>query len=184
MHRPALLAAAALVVAASPARADSERALSVGLGWATFSVPGEKTPQNAMPSAVTPDVGGTLSVQYEHMIGSDLGLRVEVAGGVFYGGEGKDQSPTSYAGLGDAGVVFRFDVLKYVPYAFAGLGAVVTGGGPIARGLDPVLAIGGGLDILASRQHSYGFEARLASFGGDVTVFTLGVRGTTRWGFF
>lgn len=184
MLRPALLAAAAVVFAPGAAAADSERALSVGLGWATFSVPGEATMQNAMPPAVTPTVGGTLSLQYEHMIGSDLGLRAELAGGLFYGGEGKDQSPASFAGLADAGVVFRFDVLKYVPYAFGGLGVVATGGGPIARGLDPVLAIGGGLDILASRQHSYGFEARLASFGGDVTVFTLGVRATTRWGFF
>lgn len=185
MPRPAPLAATAVVLAlGAPARADSERALSVGLGWATFSVPGDVTPQNMMPPAVTPTVGGTLSLQYEHMIGSDFGFRAELAGGLFYGGEGKDQSPASYAGLADAGVVFRFDVLKYVPYAFAGLGAVATGGGPIARGLDPVLAIGGGVDVLASRQHSYGFEARLASFGGDVTVFTLGVRGTTRWGFF
>ena len=127
MLRPALLPAAAVVLAlGQPALADSERALSVGLGWATFSVPGESTMSDMMPPAVTPTVGGTLSVQYEHMIGSDLGLRAELAGGVFYGGEGKDQSPTSYAGLADAGVVFRFDVLKYVPYAFAGLGAVAT----------------------------------------------------------
>lgn len=167
-----------------PVRADSERALSGGLGWATFSVPGKSTNMNMDPPAVTPTVGGTLSVQYEHMIGTDLGLRAELAGGLFYGGQAEGQSATSYAGLADAGVVFRFDVLKYVPYAFAGIGAVATGGGPIDRGVDAVLAIGGGLDILVSRQRSYGFEARLASFGGDVTVFTLGLRATTRWGFF
>ncbi len=185
MPRPASLAAAAVILALGlPARADSERALSAGLGWATFSVPGKSTAMNMDPPAVTPTVGGTLSVQYEHMIGSDLGLRAELAGGLFYGGEAEMQSATSYAGLADAGIVFRFDVLKYVPYAFAGGGVVATGGGPIARGVDPVLVIGGGLDILASRQHSYGFEARLASFGGDVTVFTLGIRATTRWGFF
>jgi len=182
MRRSAALAVLALA-ASRPALADSERALSVGLGWATFSVPGK--PVNGMtPPAVTPDVGGALSVMYEHMIGSDLGLRAELAGGLFYGGENKDQSPTSFAGLVDAGVVFRFDVLKYVPYAFGGLGAIGTGGGPIDGGVDLVLAVGGGLDILASRQHSYGFEARIASFGGDVTVFTLGVRGSTRWGYF
>lgn len=185
MPRPTPLAAAAVILALGhPARADSERALSAGLGWATFSVPGKSTTMNMDPPAVTPTVGGTLSVQYEHMIGSDLGLRAELAGGLFYGGEAEMQSATSYAGLADAGVVFRFDVLKYVPYAFGGAGVVASGGGPIARGLDPVLVIGGGLDILASRQHSYGFEVRLASFGGDVTVFTLGIRATTRWGFF
>ena len=178
-----LLPAALLAVLGGVAHADSERALSVGLGWATFSVPCKAVGAMAPPS-ISPDVGGALAVTYEHMVGSDLGLRAELAGGVFYGGAGKDQSNTSFAALGDAGVVFRFDVLKYVPYAFGGIGAVATTGGPIDGGLDFVLAVGGGLDILASRARSYGLEARLASFGGDVTVFTLGVRGTTRWGYF
>jgi len=177
------LALLAVIGSRGVAHGDSERALSVGLGWATFSVPGEAV-NNMEPPSISPDVGGALAVTYEHAIGSDLGLRAELAGGVFYGGAGKDQSNTSFAALGDAGVVFRFDVLKYVPYAFGGVGAVATVGGPIDRGLDFVLAVGGGLDILASRARSYGFEARLASFGGDVTVFTLGVRGTSRWGYF
>jgi hypothetical protein len=181
-----LLVPLALVAsAAGSARADSEKAASVSLGWATFSVPGVKMEGAPGPvPQVTPEVGGTVSAMYEHMIGSDLGLRAEGAFGVFYGGEAKGQQSTSYAGVADAGVVFRFDVLKYVPYAFGGLGVVKTWGGPIGSELAPVLAIGGGLDILASRQRSYGFELRIASFGGDLTVFTLGIRGTTRWGYF
>jgi hypothetical protein len=177
---PALLGVALVGRVAS---ADSERALSAGVGWATFSVPGKAT-GNMAPPSISPDVGGAVAVTYEHMIGSDLGLRAELAGGLFYGGAGKDQSNTAYAGLADAGVVFRFDVLKYVPYAFGGVGTIYSGGGPIEGGLDFVLAVGGGLDVLVSRARSYGVEARLASFGGDVTVFTLGVRGTTRWGYF
>jgi len=86
--------------------------------------------------------------------------------------------------LGDAGVVFRFDVLKFVPYAFGGLGGIMAGGGPIDRGTDFVLVVGGGVDWLQSRERSLGLEARVASFGGDVTVVTFGVRGTVRWGFF
>jgi hypothetical protein len=74
--------------------------------------------------------------------------------------------------------------LKYVPYAFGGVGGVATTGGPIDRGVNFVLVVGGGLDWLTSRSRSYGIEGRLASFGGDVTVFTLGVRGTLRWGYF
>jgi hypothetical protein len=35
-----------------------------------------------------------------------------------------------------------------------------------------------------SRSRSYGIEGRLASFGGDVTIFTFGLRGTVRWGYF
>ena len=51
-------------------------------------------------------------------------------------------------------------------------------------GADFVLCIGGGLDILESRSRSWGLEGRLASFGGDITLFTVGLRGTIRWGYF
>src|SRR5262249_41364105 len=69
-----------------------------------------------------------------------------------------------------------------VPYLFGGLGGVVSGGGPIDRGADFVLVVGGGVDWLVSRERSLGLEARIASFGGDITVGTCGVRGTVRWG--
>jgi hypothetical protein len=179
----ALLAITAVCVPA--AWAENERALSVGVSWATFSTQGTQMGSGSMqPPAVSPDVGGALSVIYEHAIGSDIALRGEVSGGVFYGGNDNTQSSVSYAAIGDAGAVFRFDVLKYVPYAFGGIGGMVTERGPIDRGAQLVLTIGGGLDVLVSRSRSWGIEGRLASFGGDVTVFTLGVRGTTRWGYF
>jgi hypothetical protein len=168
---------------AAPASAEGERALSVGLSWATFSVPGVAE-GNMEPPNVTPDVGGALAGIYEHAVGSDFSLRAELAGGLFYGGQDMAQSALSYAGIVDVGATFRFDVLKYVPYAFGGVGAVMTTGGPIGSHTTFVLAVGGGLDVLASRDKSWGIEARLASFGGDVTVFTLGLRATTRWGYF
>ncbi len=172
-----------LVLVATPAWAEGERALSVNLGWATFSVPG-KPVGNMAPPTLSPDVGGALGVSYEHAIGTDIALRGEVAGGLFYGGNGKKQSADSFAGLADVGLTFRFDVLKYVPYAFGGVGGVVSGGGPIDNGADFVLCIGGGLDVLQSRERSWGVEGRLASFGGNITLFTLGLRGTIRWGYF
>jgi hypothetical protein len=181
--RPALLALAVLAIAVPRAHAENERALSLGLGWATFSAPGQAS-GNMAPPSVSPDIGGALAVTYERAIGSDVALRGELAAGVFYGGNTDDESATSFAALGDAGITYRFDVLKYVPYAFAGVGAVGTTGGPIERDVDFVLAIGGGLDVLTSRARSWGIEGRLASFGGDVTVFTLGVRVTRRWGYF
>jgi hypothetical protein len=168
---------------AAPAWAEGDRAVSVSLGWATFSVPG-KAMGNMAPPTQSPDVGGTLGASYEYAIGTDLALRGELAGGLFYGGNGKNQTPTSYAGIGDVGITFRFDVLKYVPYAFGGIGGVLSGGGPIDKGADFVLCIGGGLDVLQSRARSWGVEGRLASFGGSITVFTLGLRGTIRWGYF
>lgn len=171
-----------LILAAPVARAD-EQALSVGAGFATFSAPGEQMGEMTPPQ-VSPSGGGALAVSYERAIGTDVALRGEFALGLFFGGNSDNQSSRSYAVLGDAGAVFRFDVFKYVPYAFAGVGAVTAGGGPIDRGTDLVLVVGAGLDRLWSRTRSAGLELRIASFGGDITVFTVGLRGTTRWGFF
>jgi hypothetical protein len=174
----------AICAIAAPARAEGESALSLGLSWATFSAPGKKSGNGQQPPAVSPDAGGMLSLSYERAFGTDFALRGEVAGGLFYGGAQKGESNVSYAALGDVGVTYRFDVLKYVPYAFGGIGGVYSGGGPIDHGADWILAVGGGLDDLLSRDRSVGIEARLASFGGDITLFTIGVRGTLRWGYF
>lgn len=175
----------ALGLGGGAARADSEQAVSVGLGWATFSALGEPV-GNQEPPSLAPTIGGSLGVSYERYFGTDFAVRAEIVGGLFYGGgdEKQMQSQTSNALLADAGAAVRFDVLQFVPYAFVGLGAVTTGGGPLDRGTDAVLVIGGGVDWLQSRARSYGLEARLASFGGDVTVVTVGIRGTTRWGYF
>ena len=178
-----LAAIALLTLAAGTAHAEGDEALSVGLGWASFSVPGKPVGKQAPPT-LSPDYGGALAVSYERSLSTDLSLRGELAGGVFRGGGQAMQGKTSYAALGDAGVVFRFDVLKVVPYAFAGLGGVTAGGGPIDRGTAFVVVVGGGVDWLESRERSLGLEARVASFGGDVTLVTFGVRGTVRWGYF
>lgn len=170
-----------LIVATGNAHADGERAVSAGLGWATFSALGKPMGRQAPPS-LSPDIGGVLVGSYEYSISSDVALRGELAGGVFYGGGQAMQSNTSYAALGDAGAVFRFDVLKVVPYLFGGAGGVASGGGPIDRGVDFVLVVGAGVDWLYSRERSIGLEARVASFGGDITIATFGVRGTLRWG--
>jgi hypothetical protein len=177
--------ASAIVVAAlaRTAAAEGDRALSLGLGWATWSAPGKKVGSMA-PPALSPDGGVALSVAYEHAIGTDVALRGQLVGSAFSGGAQKGESNTSYAALAAAGAEVRFDVLRHVPYAFAEVGGVVSGGGPIARGAEFVLAIGGGVDWLASRSRSLGGELTIASFGGDVTVVTIGVRGSVRWGYF
>lgn len=171
------------MLASGSARADDEQALSVGLGYASFSAPGVAMGKMEPPS-VSPDWGFGASGTYERAIGSDLALRADLAAGLFRGGGTKDQSVTSYAALGSVGATVRFDILRAVPYAFGGVGAVGSMGGPIDRGLTYVLAIGGGVDYLFDRERSMGLEIRLASFGGDVTVLTANVRLTRRWGFF
>lgn len=185
MRSAAFATVAFAIVAASggTATADGDRAVSVSLGWATFSAPGQAM-EDQVPPTVNPDLGGVLALSYEHSVSTDVSLRAELAGGVFHGGAMEMQGNTSLALLGDAGVAFRFDVLKFVPYAFGGLGAVAAGGGPLEGGVDLVLVAGGGLDWLRSRERSYGVEVRVASFVGDLTLVTFGVRGTLRWGFF
>ncbi len=181
------VAALALVLAAGPAHADDEQALSAGVGFATFSMPGKPMGDMAPPT-ISPGGGETLTLSYERAIGSDVSLRGALSGALFHGGNEDNESSVSYAALADVGLTFRFDVLRSVPYAFAGVGGVYSGGGPIDAaensGMDFVVVVGGGVDHLLSRTRSIGGEVRLASFGGDITVFTIGVRGTCRWGFF
>ena len=98
--RPALLALLLVLASGVPrAHAENERAFSIGLGWATFSVPGEAS-GNMAPPSVSPDVGGALAFTYEHALGSDVALRGELAGGLFYGGNTDEQGALSYLGLG------------------------------------------------------------------------------------
>ena len=167
---------------ARDARAEDERALSVSAGWATFSAPG-KPMRSATPPEVAPDVGGALSVIYERAIGTDLVLRGEAAGAMFSGGNTMKETALSYAAVGDVGIEYRFDILRYVPYAFGGVGGMLTSGGPLGSSGQAVIVVGGGLDVLSNRARSWGIEGRLAAFGGTVTVFTLGLRGTIRWGY-
>jgi hypothetical protein len=168
----ALAAAAALAALPRPARAD-ESAISGAVGWAGFTLPGEDDMD------VSSFLGGQLAFEYEHAFGEALSVRVEAAGAVFHHEDG-----TGWLALGDAGLVYRFDVLKYVPYVFGGVGVVTVGGGPLPSTTDPVLVLGGGVDVLKSREWSWGGEVRLASFAGDVTTISVGVRITRRWGFF
>ncbi len=176
-----------VIAVAVPVHAEGERALSLGAGFATFSTPGKKT-GTMEPPAVTPDWGTSLSLVYERAVGTDFSLRGELAGALFEGGnDPKTQSATSYAGLAAIGFTYRFDVFAWVPYAFGGVGGVVAGGGPIDQhgaGDEFVVELGGGLDWLRSRDRSYGLEVRFASFAGDISLATISLRASTRWGFF
>jgi hypothetical protein len=171
---------------ASVAYADGDdRALSGSLGYATFSEPG-KPAHNQQSTTITPDFGVTPSIMYEHAFSTDFSLRGELGGAFFSGGQNintKNTGTTSWLGMADIGITFRFDVLKYVPYAFGGLGGEYSTGGALDNGFVPVLVVGGGLDVLQSRSRSWGLEARIVGFATDTTVFTLSLRGTLRWGY-
>jgi hypothetical protein len=177
------LLAIVCLCAPAVARADGESAASVEAGYASFSTVGKKVGTMEPPS-LSPDWGTNLAFVYERELSSDLYVRAEGAGAYFSGGNQAKQTDSSYAVLADVGVLFRFDVLRDVPYAFGGIGGVMSGGGPIDRGQDFVVVVGGGLDWLQTRKRSYGFDVKVASFGGNITVMTVNLRATTRWGLF
>ncbi len=161
------------IVGTRPARAgDGDSALSASLGWATYVTPDKQNKD------ITPTIGGVVGLTYERGISEALSWRVSLVGGGFAGGG------TTFAGWGAAGLVYRFDVLEYVPYVQASLGAIELGGGPVPRGLHPLLELGGGLDLLSNRDRSWGAEVRLGSFAGNTTTVTAGLRATWRWGYF
>ena len=60
-----------LLLVATPAAAEGERALSVNLGWATFSVPG-KPVGNMAPPTLSPHVRGAPRVTFEQGIASTV----------------------------------------------------------------------------------------------------------------
>jgi hypothetical protein len=166
----AQLAVAAVALCARPAAGDEgESALSVGLSFATFAIPDHD------------GQCGALGLEYERGLSDAFWLRASAAGAVHHGG---DVDGTSYAGQAAVGLTYVIDVLKYVPYLHAGLGAVALGGGALDGELHPVAEIGLGLDVLARRGLSYGAFARLGSFLEDSAFVTAGVRVTWRWGFF
>ncbi len=179
--RSATSGAALLVIAlACPAPAaagDGESAASAGLGVGTWVAPNPD--EDAEEETIAPTAGAVAQLVYEKAFAEALSWRVEGWGGLYLGGG------TSYAAAVAGGLVYRFDVLKYVPYALVELGGqLVTGGALPEAALDPVLQVGGGLDVLRSRQSSWGVELRIGGFAGDTITTSLGVRMTRRWGYF
>lgn len=160
-------ALAVFVVWASPARAeDGESALSVSLGYGTYSIP-DHTPH-----------GGALGLAYERGFSDALAWRLGAGGGAYRGG-----GQLSYSGHAVAGLTYRFDVLKYVPYAQLGVGGVVISGPEVSQ-VSPLVELGVGLDVLASRSFSYGVQVKFESFVQETSLFTAGLRLSWRWGFF
>jgi hypothetical protein len=171
-----LTAIAALSGPNVAAASDGESALSIAIGAGTWALDLDDD-----DDALGPTAGGVALVAYERGFSEALSWRVDLSGGI-YGRDG-----TSWTGVAAAGVVYRLDIIEYVPYALLEVGGAAIGGGPLpgddSPELDPVFLIGAGLDVLRGRSSSWGIEARAAWVAGT-TLVSLGGRYTWRWGFF
>jgi hypothetical protein len=170
---------AGMVLAGPAVAGEDESALSASVGIASWWQPFDDPKTPTKDDKHGPTAGGALAVEYEHGFSEAFSWRVAGTAGLF-GVDG-----LSGGGWVTGGLVYRFDVLKYVPYAVGGLGGLVLAGGPLTEtAIEPVLELGVGLDVLTGRTRSWGAEARVVMYPDDVTAWTVGVRGTTRWGFF
>lgn len=170
-------AAVALLIAAlgagSAHAGDGERAVSVGAGYATYATPNADDDETLAPTA-----GAALTATYERGFGTDTWWRADLVLGGYLGGGAAGSA------LATLGLTYRVDVLKYVPYLEAGVGALARAGGPFETGVEPALRIGVGVDWLRGRDRSHGVAVSLTSFASATTTLAITVRSTWRWGYF
>lgn len=167
IHAATLAAVLTLWAALSSAQAaDGENTLSLSLGYATYAL------ADRAPS------GGVLGLDFERGFSDALAWRVSGGVGTYLG------DLRTHSGHLTLGLTYLFDVLKYVPYANVGVGAIAIGGGELDTDLSALLELGVGLDVLHSRSFSYGIQMRFESFLEQTAFFTVGARASWRWGFF
>jgi len=167
--RRAVATAAALVcVLAGPAaRAeDGERAFSLSLSYASYTIPDHEP------------LGGVIGVDYERGLSDAVWVRGSAGGGLYY------SDGPAYSGHAIIGLTYAFDVLKYVPYANVGAGAIVVAGDEFDTEIEPLIEIGAGIDFLRSREFSWGFVVRYETYTHETSFVTAGARMTWRSGFF
>jgi len=170
------LAVAGVIVisAAGTAQADSDlRGLSISAGYAGFDFgTGEAH-------------GGVVGISHERRLSDKVPFawRIAVTGGVH------NADDMFFSGTGTLGLSWLLsDTLKYVPYVLLNAGAVVTGGKDLTTDVAPRVEFGLGLDLLKSREFSYGVQVR-AELASPFSVSQTGMlivagRVTWRWGFF
>ncbi len=174
MHSKTLLAVLPILVLPlirdRAAHADEgERVVSLNTAAAGFSIPDHRA------------FGGVVGADYEYGLTDLIWLRASGGGGVLY--DTTAEAP-AYAGYGEVGITYFLDVLKYVPHVDLGVGGIVMHGDEIEQPVQPLVAIGGGLDLLESRSRSMGVFVRFESFLSRSAFFQLGVRTSWRSGFF
>jgi hypothetical protein len=167
MLRCLALVAVALTGFGRPAVAgEDDRSLSVSASYATFD--GEEG---------SPD-GAVLGLDYERGLSDSVWFRASAGAGLYC------NACWAYSAYLTAGLSYALDVLKYVPYVTAGVGALLVGGEQVDNDIRPIAELGAGLDVLRSRTLSWGPSVRFEYFPGERAFLTAGLRLTWRWGFF
>jgi hypothetical protein len=172
----ALVVAVVLAWPAAALAGDGDHALSLALGYGTYSI----VQLNATKAAERRTMhGGALVLDYDRGFGDAWGFKIMAAGGL---GDG----PTGLAwnASGTVGLRYALDVLRYVPYVHAGVGAMIVGGGGIDREVKPIVELGAGIDVLESTTWSWGVSVRVETLGTDVVFFTITPRLSYHWGYF
>ncbi|MBI4509860.1 MAG: hypothetical protein HY698_09500 [Deltaproteobacteria bacterium] len=158
--------------------AEGEKTLSVGASYARFAV----TQDVPTGRETVTGRGGALGLDFEHGLGESTWFRLSAQGGLYDAPEG-----AGFSASATAGIVYTFDVLRYVPHLSAAVGVMALGseGGSAPKtSAWALIELGLGVDVLRSRDASWGVTMRYASFVADLSTFTIGPRVTWRWGYF
>jgi hypothetical protein len=90
----------------------------------------------------------------------------------------------AWSGYGTLGASYAIDLIRWVPFFQAGVGALVVGGDGVDVEVKPIVEGGIGLNVLHSRTFTYGVVARGGLLFSEGLFFTVGPRLTWRWGYF
>jgi hypothetical protein len=150
MRSGASLATLALLfLAARPARAfERQQHFGFDAGGVVMT-----TSSNSQP-------GITLGLHYTYGLTDAFNFVAEAGGSTFETGGSKGPQP-GWLGYGGAGLMYVFDVMRWVPYA-----GVIVGGAGFANGevgkafLTPDVQLGAGLDYAFTREWSAGVAYR------------------------
>lgn len=157
------------------AAAAGEQALSVGLRYGALTLPGNEEGDDDFELD-----GGVLVLEWERGLGDTYGVRAHIAAGGYDG----SAEGTPYGGAAAVGGVYRFDVLRAVPYLQASVGAIMATGDGIDTVVKPTIELGAGLDFLESRSFGWGLALSWDAIASEARFLTVGLRASWRWGWF
>jgi hypothetical protein len=157
--------------------AEGEKAFTLGIDYSAWSVDQPDHPGTDHDSITAQGVQATSD--YEYGWNDTLWLRASVSGGYF---SVPDGSAWSTGGI--VGITYALDVLRYVPFVHAGVGALVIGGDGLFTEIRPVVELGVGLTVLEGRTFSWGVVAHFDGTYSKALFFSIGPRLAWRWGFF